>query len=422
MNIHDMPKNAITPPTTSLYPQIDPISIDTLTDHIAQALLSTPELRHVWVSGEVSSASHHPSGIYFTLKDPQGKASVPAVVWKSQVPELDEKPTVGTQVLAFGKISVYAPHGKYQFQVQQILPLGEGLQALRLQRLKQQLSTEGLFDLERKQPLPVHPQTIAVVTAPTAAAWGDIQRVLLSRYPGVKVLLSPATVQGDAAPRLIARAIDRVLADGRAEVLILARGGGATEDLSCFNSEIVARAVADCALPVVTGIGHERDESLADLAADLRSATPTAAASMVVPVITDLVEEHLARVDRLRVAVQRRVNVQRSELEALRSRFDRVRPDKLVAVEIDRLAGLRRRLRFAVVGRMEMAQQEQLRLRERSKALDPHLVLQRGYALVRRENQEVVRDGDDLVTGDELRIQFGQGKTIKVRVIDDSER
>jgi exodeoxyribonuclease VII large subunit len=416
-----MPNRTHAPPTTNLYPQIDPISIDALTDHIAHALANTPEVRHVWVSGEVSSASFHPSGIYFTLKDPKGKASVPAVVWKSQVPELEEKPQVGTQVLAFGKISVYAPHGKYQFQVQQILPLGEGLQALRLQRLKQQLSAEGLFDLERKQPLPFHPQTIAVVTAPTAAAWGDIQRVLLSRYPGVKVLLSPATVQGDAAPRSIARAINRVVIDGRAEVLILARGGGATEDLSCFDSEVVVRAIADCALPVVTGIGHERDESLADLAADVRSATPTAAASIVVPALADLVEEHLARVDRLRVAVQRRVDMQRSELEALRSRFDRVRPDKLVAVEKGQLAGLRRRLRFAVVGRLEMAQQEQLRLRERSTALDPSLVLQRGYALVRRESQEVVRDGDSLVVGDELRIQFGTGKTIKVRVIENGE-
>jgi exodeoxyribonuclease VII large subunit len=310
---------------------------------------------------------------------------------------------------------------KYQFQVQQILALGEGLQALRLQRLKQQLLAEGLFDLERKQPLPFHPRTIAVVTAPTAAAWGDIQRVLISRYPGVKVLLSPATVQGAAAPQSISQAIGRVVIDGRAEVLILARGGGASEDLSCFDSEVVARAVAECEIPVVTGIGHERDESLADLAADVRSATPTAAASLVVPALADLVEEHLARVDRLQVSVQREIDIRRSELVALRLRFDRVRPDKLVSVEFDRLAGLRRRLRFAIVGRLEMAQQEQLRLRERSQALDPSLVLQRGYALVRQENQQVVRDGDDLAAGDELSIQFGAGKTIKVRVIDDSE-
>lgn len=416
-----MPNTTHAPPTTSLYPQIDPLTINELTSHITEALTSTPALQHIWVTGEVSSANYHTAGIYFTLRDPKGKASVPSVVWKSQVPELEEKPQVGVQVLAFGKISVYAPHGKYQFQVQQILPLGEGLQALRLQRLKQQLSSEGLFDLERKRPLPAHPQTIAVVTASTAAAWGDIQRVLLSRYPGVKVLLSPATVQGDGAPQSIKRAIDRVVADGRAEVLILARGGGAIEDLSCFNSEVVVRAIADCALPVVTGIGHERDESLADLAADVRSATPTAAASLVVLALADLVAEHVVRVARLRVAVQRTIDDRRSQLEALQSRFDRVRPDKLLGAEFDRLSSLHRRLKFAVVSRLEMAHQEQLRLQERSKALDPLLVLQRGYAIVRRENQAVVRDGDTLVVGEELRVQFGQGKIIKVRVIDDSE-
>jgi exodeoxyribonuclease VII large subunit len=222
----------------------------------------------------------HPSGIYFTLKDPVGKAVVPAVVWKNQIPELETKPQVGTQILAFGKITVYAPHGKYQFQVQQVLPVGEGLQALRLQKLKERLSAEGLFDRERKQPLPIHPQTIAIVTSTNAAAWGDIQKTLLSRYPGIRVLLSPATVQGETAPGSIERAIDRVQLDGRAEVIILARGGGASEDLSCFNSEIVVRAIAECSIPIVTGIGHERDESLADLVADVRAATPTAAAGI----------------------------------------------------------------------------------------------------------------------------------------------
>jgi exodeoxyribonuclease VII large subunit len=242
-----MPSNLIpiaAVPGAHLYQDIDPISIDHLTSYIEQALLQTPQLRQVWVSGEVSSASFHPSGIYFTLKDPVGKASLPAVVWKSQVLELETKPQVGTQVLALGKIAVYAPHGKYQFQVQQILPLGEGLQALRLQKLKQRLAAEGLFDRERQQPLPIHPQTIAVVTSATAAAWGDIQKTWRSRYPGVLVLLSPAIVQGETAPRSIERAIDRVIDDGRAEVLILTRGGGATEDLSCFNSEIVVRAIA----------------------------------------------------------------------------------------------------------------------------------------------------------------------------------
>jgi exodeoxyribonuclease VII large subunit len=279
----------------SLYSDLDPISIDRLTRYIEQALLETPQLRQIWVSGEVTSATHHPSGIYFTLKDKVGKAALPAVVWKTQIPELETKPQAGMEVMVFGKVTVYAPHGKYQFQVQQILPLGEGLQALKLQRLKQRLLSEGLFDLERKQALPTHPQTIAVVTS-SAAAWGDIQKTLLSRYPGVLVLLSPATVQGKTAPNSIERALDLVIIDGRAEVLILARGGGATEELSCFNSEIVVRAIAECPIPIVTGIGHERDESLADLAADIRATTPTAAAMMVVPDLEDLVDDHLDRI------------------------------------------------------------------------------------------------------------------------------
>jgi exodeoxyribonuclease VII large subunit len=286
-----MPNNFL----NNSFPELDPISVDRLTSYIEQALLQTPELRQVWVCGEVSSATHHPSGIYFNLKDKVGRASLPAVIWKSQIPDLETKPQVGMEVLAFGKIAVYAPHGKYQFQVQQVLPLGEGLQALKLQKLKQRLSAEGLFDKESKQTLPTQPQTIAVITSPTAAAWGDIRRTLLSRYPGVLVLLSPATVQGESAPQSIERAIERVIIDGRAEVIVLARGGGSIEDLSCFNSEIIVRAIAECSMPVVTGIGHERDESLADLAADLQAATPTAAAIAIVPDLEDLADEHIDR-------------------------------------------------------------------------------------------------------------------------------
>lgn len=409
-----MPNNS---PDKSLYPDLDPISIDRLTSYIEQALLQTPQLRQVWVSGEVSSASFHPSGIYFTLKDKVGKATLPAVVWKNQIPELETKPQVGTQILAFGKIVVYAPHGKYQFQVQQVLPLGEGLQALKLQRLRQRLSAEGLFDLERKQLLPTHPQIIAVVTSPTAAAWGDIQRVLLSRYPGVLILLSPATVQGETAPNSIASAIDRVIVDHRAQVIILARGGGATEDLSCFNSEVVVRAIAECPIPVVTGIGHERDESLADLAADVRAATPTAAAAIVVPDLEDLIDEHLDRVERLRGAMQRVLINRQSQLKQLRIRCERIRPDRQLELEVDRLNRLQQRLKRAIFTRLQSAQQEQLRLKERCQALDPRLVLQRGYALVRDNHGSIVRDSDNLVMGEELSIELGQGQA-KVKVIE----
>jgi exodeoxyribonuclease VII large subunit len=400
----------------NLYPDLDPISIDRLTDYIEQAL-DIPELRQVWVSGEVSSASSHPSGIYFTLKDRVGRACIPAVVWKNQIRELETKPQVGIQVLAFGRISVYAPHGKYQFQVQQVLPLGEGLQALRLQRLKQRLAAEGLFDRDRKQLLPAHPRMIAVVTSATAAAWGDIQKVWQSRYPGLRVLLSPATVQGEAAPQSIERAIDRVVMDSRAEVLILARGGGATEDLSCFNSEIVVRAIAECPIPVVTGIGHERDQSLADLAADVCAATPTTAAAIVIPDLEDLVDEHLERIDRVRAAIQRVLVDRQHHLNQLRVRCDRIQPDRQLALEQNRLKQLQQRLRLAITAKLELTQQSQLHLRERCQALDPQLVLQRGYALVRQNSGEIVRDSHNLEIGAKLSIQLGTGQA-KVTVIE----
>jgi exodeoxyribonuclease VII large subunit len=401
------------PPT----PDIDPISVDRLTSYIEQALLQTPELRHVWVCGEVSSATHHPSGIYFNLKDKVGRASLPAVIWKSQIPELATKPQIGIEVLAFGKIAIYAPHGKYQFQVQQVLPLGEGLQALKLQQLRQRLSAEGLFDKERKQPLPTQPQTIAVITSPTAAAWGDIRRTLLSRYPGVLVLFSPATVQGESAPQSISRAIDRVILDGRAEVVILARGGGSIEDLSCFNSEIVVRAIAECPIPIVTGIGHERDQSLADLAADLSAATPTAAAILIVPDLADLADEHRDRVERLRGAMQRVLIERQYQLNQLRIRCERIRPDRQLELETARIERLTQRLKLAIAGRLQTAQQEQLRLTERLNAIDPRLVLQRGYALIRQQDGAIVRDSANLLVGEDLSIQFGQSQA-KVRVIE----
>ncbi|MGB7378340.1 MAG: exodeoxyribonuclease VII large subunit, partial [Rivularia sp. (in: cyanobacteria)] len=272
------------------------LSIAGLTDYIQLLLEEDSILRQVWVTGEVSSANNHRAGLFFTLKDTDGDASIKCITWKSQIPRLAQVPTVGEQIIVLGSIRLYPARGEYQLSVWQAIPAGVGLQALRFQQLKNRLTAEGLFDEERKQPLPTHPQIIAVVTSPTAAAWGDIRKTLNSRYPGLHILFSPATVQGEQAPNSIAKAIQRVEKDGRAEVLILGRGGGAVEELACFNDERVVRAIAECSIPIITGIGHQRDESLADLAADESVHTPTAAAEIVVPSLDDLYNQHCDRV------------------------------------------------------------------------------------------------------------------------------
>ncbi|MFN6537492.1 MAG: exodeoxyribonuclease VII large subunit [Nostoc sp. EkiNYC01] len=393
------------------------LSVSGLTDYIRLLLEQDEQLRQVWVTGEVSSANHHRSGLFFTLQDTDGTAGIKCVVWNSQLPKLAQIPVPGEQIIILGSIRVYLQRGEYQLSVWQTLPAGVGLQALRYQQLKNRLLAEGLFDPQRKRSLPIHPQTIAVVTSPTAAAWGDIQKTLKQRYPGLHVLFSPATVQGEQAPESIVKAIERVDSDGRAEVLILSRGGGAVEELACFNDERVVRAVASCSIPVITGIGHQRDESLADLVADICVHTPTAAAETVVPAIAELYAEHQQRVLALHEAVDDFGENAENKLQALRNRLRRLRLDRQVQQEADKLVWKRQQLVQATMGRSQQAKQHLELLRQKLATLDPKAVLQRGYAVVRQENGAIARTATELEVGQDLSIQLGQGE-VKVKVTE----
>ena len=391
------------------------LSVAGLTDYIRLLLEQDNQLLQVWVTGEVSSANNHRSGLFFTLQDPEGTAGIKCVVWKGQIPKLAQIPIAGEQLIILGSIRVYPQRGEYQLSVWQAIPAGAGLQALRYQQLKNRLLAEGLFDTERKRPLPLHPQTIAVVTSPTAAAWGDIQKTLKQRYPGLQVLFSPATVQGEQAPDSIVKAINRVNRDGRAQVLILSRGGGAVEELACFNDERVVRAVATCSIPVITGIGHQRDESLVDLVADACVHTPTAAAETVVPSLAELYFQHRQRIVALREAVGEFTVNAEDKLQGLRHRLRRLGLDKQVQQEMQQLSWKRQQLIQATLGRSHQAQQRLQLLREKLASLDPKAVLQRGYAVVRRENGEIARSAAELTVGENLLIQLGQGEvTVKV--------
>lgn len=393
------------------------LSVAGLTAYIQLLLEQDDQLRQIWVTGEVSSATRYRSGLFFTLQDPDEKAAINCVVWNNQIDRLATLPTQGEQLIILGRIHVHPQRGQYQLIVWQVLPGGEGLRALRYRQLRNRLEAEGLFDPLRKRSLPTHPQVVAVVTSPQAAAWGDIQRTLRRRYPGLHVLFSPALVQGDQAPDAIVRAIARVIRDGRADVLILSRGGGAIEDMACFNDERVVRAIAESPIPVIAGIGHQRDESLADLVADFCAHTPTAAAEQAVPQLADLYAEHRERMLTLNDAMQDCLEVTHDRLQRLRTRLHQLKLDRKLHHETQLLGWLRQRLMQSSMQQLQEAKQHCQLLHQKLATLDPESVLKRGYAVVRQNSGAIARSTSTLSLGDELQVQLGQGQ-LKVTVTE----
>lgn len=401
--------NLLVPPTV--------LSVSGLTEYIQALLEQDEELLQVWITGEVSNVSRHRSGLFFTLQDPAEQAVLQCVVWTGYLEKLAILPEPGEQIIALGRIRLYPQRGQYQLTVWQVLPAGEGLRSLRYQQLRNRLESEGLFDPELKQPLPSHPQTIAVVTSPQAAAWGDIQRTLKSRYPGLKVLLSPSLVQGEQAPVSIAKAIDRVVQDGRAQVLILSRGGGASEDLAWFNDERVVRAITTCPIPIISGIGHQRDETLADLAADVCAHTPTAAAVLAVPRLADLQMEQEERRGWLLDSLREQVEAARDSIQRKRLRLLQFQLNRRVTRERTMLTLLKHQLTQTVHHGFKAESVKIQALRHNLDTLDPRIVLQRGYAMVRAMNGQMVRRSQDLQMGDPLRLTLSEG-VVQVAVTD----
>lgn len=274
----------------------------------------------VRVMGELSNISRPAGGhIYFTLKD--ATSEVRCVMWRSSVQSLKFDLAEGMEVVATGTVDVYEPRGQYQLYVRRMSPVGVGALELAFQQLKEKLSREGFFDSDRKRPLPAHPQTIAVVTSPTGAAVKDILQTIERRYPRVRVLLFGVKVQGDGAAGEIAEAIRRINHSceslGGVDVMIVGRGGGSLEDLWAFNEEVVARAIHASEIPIVSAVGHEVDFTMADFVADVRAATPSAAAELVVPMLTDVLGEIGTIEHRLRQAIRRRIEAGRLRLTSV---------------------------------------------------------------------------------------------------------
>ena len=384
------------------------VGVAGLTDYLKLLLEDDPQLRKIWVIGEVSSANHHRQGCFFTLQEPDGSAAVNCVVWKSQLAKLAVLPQAGEQVTILGQVRLYPKRGSYQLTVWQVLPAGQGLQALRYRQLRSRLAAEGLFDVERKRPLPTYPQTLAVVTSPQAAAWGDIQRTLAQRNSGIQVLLSPATVQGDQAPNSIVKAIRRIARDGRADLLLLARGGGASEDLACFNDERVVMAIASSPIPVITGIGHQRDEALADLVADVCAHTPTAAAEQAVPSLDSLYGEQVHYLQRITGVLSAQLYSAQQALQQAQTRLQRQRLDRQLAQHRQDVDAAQQRLVSRVSQRLQTAQHQHQLLTEKLATLDPESVLKRGYALVRAQGQ-IATFASELAVGTPIEVQMNKG-------------
>lgn len=362
----------------------------------------------VWVAGEISNLALPGSGhVYFTLKDEQ--AQLRAVLFRPQLRLLPFRPENGMQVVCCGRVSLYQPRGELQLVVESMEPRGIGALQLAYEQLKSRLAAEGLFASERKRRLPEFPHTIGVVTSLSGAVIHDILKVLRRRALGVEVLICPVRVQGEGAAQEIAAAIGRLNRERTADVVIVARGGGSLEDLWAFNEEQVVRAIAGSQIPVISAVGHETDVTLADLAADLRAPTPSAAAEVVARSRFEL-EEHLDHLAlRLAAIMRRHCERQRGAVAALAARF--VSPRSEVRRRRERVAALSGRLESALRQRMLLQRGRLDTLGGRLHALSPLQTLARGYAVVTAGAKGAVIDSAaSLRPGDRIEVRFHRGR------------
>ena len=405
----------------------------------------------VWVEGELSGLSRPSSGHwYFTLKDDRAQAR--CAMFRSRNRNVKTVPGEGEQVLVRAKVSLYEARGDFQLIAESIEPAGLGALQRAFEELKARLDREGLFSESRKRPIPVPPQRVGLVTSGTGAAIHDILTVLNRRFPGLPVTLYPTPVQGKEATGRIVEAIERANRDGRCDALIVGRGGGSLEDLWCFNEESVARAIHDSRIPIISAVGHEVDITIADLVADQRAPTPSAAAETVSPdrqkwldTLTRLEErlllsarqllrqrqervrelggrlrhprqqlqEQAQRLDdlewRLRQRMQQQLNGRRDQLEQFRSRLHASRPDHRIEQYQQRVHDLAERLNLGVNNRLKRERERYQGLASQLDLVSPLATLERGYAIAEGPSGEILRAPEEVSPGDNLRLRLARG-------------
>lgn len=394
------------------------LSVSEVTAHVRNLFELDPLLQNVWVRGEIADYKPYPKSghIYFTLKDEN--AAIQCVMFKTHARNLDFSPESGMKVLARGYLTIFERQGRYQLYVEEMEPDGVGRMFMALMQLKERLEKEGLFDPAKKRPIPAYARCVGVVTSPSGAAFRDIVKVARERNPHCRIVIAGAAVQGDEAPGQIAQAIADLNAWGEPDVLIVGRGGGSFEDLWAFNTEAVVRAVAGSAIPIISAVGHEIDFSLADLAADLRAATPTQAAQMAV-YDASLVFSRLSQSLQAMVrAAERGYNLKWAELDYLMGRRIWHEPQAMYAGRAQELEGSRTAMQKNMSRWLEVKRLELGRSAAAMDSLSPLKVLNRGYSLTTNQAGRLITSVHQTAPGDILRLQVRDGH-LTVQVIEE---
>ncbi|KZS47993.1 exodeoxyribonuclease VII large subunit [Paenibacillus glucanolyticus] len=431
------------------------LSVKDLNRYIRMKMEGDSRLSDVWIRGEISNFTHHSSGhMYFTLKDEGSR--IRAIMFATHNQRLPFIPKEGSRVIARGNVSVYERDGQYQFYAVQMQPDGIGSLYLAYEQLKAKLEEEGLFAADRKRPLPLYPKTIGVITSPTGAAVRDVMITIRRRYPQARTILYPVLVQGKGAAPSIVKAIRTMNDMAEADVLIVGRGGGSLEELWAFNEEIVARAIYESDIPVISAVGHETDFTIADFVADLRAATPTAAAELAVPSSAELKGQLVQRQRQLNQGLQQRLKRSRERLASLQRSPVLVHPRRYMLQHAERLDMLSQRLHGNLKSQLSLSRQRQkslhqglIRYNPRTQAefaarrkdqanrqlmnamqsimksrlsqlqtemrhldaLSPLKIMSRGYSLVYDEKeQRLVKSLEDVQLGDLVNVRVSDGQ------------
>lgn len=393
------------------------LSVSQINRYISFKFKEDKQLNGVMIRGEISNFTAHRSGhFYFTMKD--SESSLKAVMFKSHAINIKFIPQNGMNIIAMGKVSVFERDGAYQIYVTDIIPDGVGSVYVASEQLKAKLQKEGIFDQSAKRPIPQLPKKIGVVTSKTGAALQDIINILSRRYPIGEMVLIPALVQGESAPDSISQAL---LKAGKldCDVIIMARGGGSLEDLTPFNTEKVAYTVYNSSIPVISAVGHETDVTIADLAADLRAPTPSAAAEMV-SFSKEQINSNLNYYnEKLKVSIRNKFNNVESYLEHITQRLMRFSPEYKIETNIHKFNDFRKRLEIAFLKIISDYENVYISRISQIEALSPVKVLNRGYSLIYKNN-EIISNTANLKCGDIIKIKMADG-IVRAKIITEGD-